>query len=139
MILAEHTKDAKFYSLVHTVLEAERRRELCERRGGRRHPYRCLQLIAPFGEGQLPDKSQFRQVQCVDLSANGFSYLAVEAPTSERLIVMLSLDPFICLLAQVVRCEIRTQDEGILYRVACRFTGRIEAQERDATLETGRG
>ncbi len=133
MILAEHAKDAKFYSLVHTVLEAERRRDLDERRGGRRHPYRCTQLIAPFVEGRLPDKSQFRQVQCVDLSANGFSYLAAEAPANERLIITLSLDPFICLLAQVVRCELRTQELGVVYRVACRFSGRIESDEHDAS------
>jgi hypothetical protein len=131
MILAEHTKDAKFYSLVHSVLEAERRRENDERRGGRRHSYRCLQLIAPFFDGRLPDKSQFRQVQCVDLSANGFSYVAAEAPSCDRLIVMLSLDPFICLLANVVRCELRHQEQAIIYRVACQFSGRIEDQEHD--------
>ena len=133
MILAEHAKDAKFYSLVHTVLEAERRRDLDERRGGPRHPYRCLQLIAPFIDGRLPDKSQFRQVQCVDLLANGFSYLAAEAPSSERLIVVLSLDPLICLVAHVVRCELRTHDDATLYRVGCRFSGRIEAQAHDAS------
>jgi hypothetical protein len=131
MILAEHTKDAKFYSLVHSVLEAERRRDLDERRGGRRHPYRCLQLIAPAREARLPNKSEFRQVQCVDLSSSGLSYLSTEIPPSDRLIVVLRLDPFMCLLAEVVRHEELVHEGQMMHRVACRFSGRIEAQERD--------
>src|SRR5438128_939607 len=123
MILAEHTKDAKFYSLVHAVLEAERRRDLNERRDGRRHPYRCMQLIAPAC-GHLPDKSEFRQVQCVDLSPNGVSFLAAELPLANRLIVVLGLEPFICLLAEVVRREATTHEGRSMFRVACRFSGR---------------
>jgi hypothetical protein len=131
MILAEHTKDAKFYSLVHSVLESERRRDLDERRGGRRHAYRCLQLIAPAHEARMPDQSEFRQVQCVDLSSNGFAYLATEEPPSDRLIVVLGVEPFICLLADVVRREEVVHEGQRMHRVACRFSGRVEAQERD--------
>src|SRR2546421_12389317 len=118
MILAEHTKDAKFYSLVHSVLAAERQRDLNERRGGRRHAYRCLQLIAPAGEGRLPDKSEFRQVQCFDLSSSGLSYLTTELPASDRLIVVLGLEPFICLVAEVVRSEKVAHEGQSMYRVA---------------------
>ena len=131
MILSEHTKDAKFYSLVHSVLESERRRDLADRRGGRRHAYRCLQLIAPAHEARLPDKSEFRQVQCVDLSSSGFAYLATEEPPSDRLIVVLGLEPFICLLADVVRQEEVVHEGQRMHRVACRFSGRVEAQERE--------
>src|SRR5437588_12611092 len=100
MILAEHTKDAKFYSLVHSVLEAERQRDLNERRGGRRHAYRCLQLIAPAGEGRLPDKSEFRQVQCFDLSSSGLLYLRREVPECGGLVAVLGLEPVLCLVAE---------------------------------------
>src|SRR6266446_5319314 len=74
----DDAEDVTFFALVHSVLEAERRRDLTERRNGRRHAYRCLQRVAPIRDGQLPEPAEFRPVQCVDLSAHGFSYLTHE-------------------------------------------------------------
>jgi hypothetical protein len=124
MIIRE-TTDATLFSLVHGVLEAERQREAKERREGRRHSYRCLQLIAPLRDGELPDQSMFQPMQCVDLSAGGLAYLTPELPDSQQLIVALGTVPFLFLTAQIVRHERVVREGQATYRVACRFTGRI--------------
>jgi hypothetical protein len=131
MAFTEQTRDATFYSLVHAVLKAERDRVLNDRRQQSRHSFQCLQLVAPFTDGQSPDRSTFRSVQCVDLSAEGFSYLSAERPPSQRLMVVFSLNPLICLVADVVNCEPREDGDAVIYRVGCRFSGRIEAHEHD--------
>ena len=76
-------------------------------------------------------RKEFRQVQCVDLSSNGFAYLATEEPPSDRLIVVLGLEPFICLSADVVRREEVAHQGQRMHRVACQFSGRVEAKERE--------
>ncbi|HKD37262.1 MAG TPA: hypothetical protein VKB78_10685 [Pirellulales bacterium] len=134
MAFTEVCRDATFYSLVHAVLKAERDRVLNNRRTEQRHSFQGLQLVAPFSNGGLPDKSTFRSVQCVDLSANGFSYLSAEAPSSERLVVVFSINPLICLVADAVYSERLDDGEAAMYRVGCQFTGRIEDQELGAAL-----
>lgn len=120
--------DVTLYGLVHGILAAERARDIAERRAGRRHPYRCTQLIAPLQEDRPLGELQFRPVQCVELSAAGLLYLSDEPPPGNELVVALGNKPLICLLAQVVRQERVVHQSRFLHRVACRFTGRaIEA------------
>jgi hypothetical protein len=116
--------DVSLYGLVHEILEVERARDVAERRDGRRHPYCCFQLIAPMWEDRLPAASQFRLVQCVDLSAAGLLYLDHESPATPKLVVALGTDNPIRLIAEVVREEIVVVDRQRVHRVACRFTGR---------------
>ena len=119
------TQDAGFFSAVHQMLERNRHDNDSERRGGDRHNYTCLQLIAPIVNGKLPDQSQFRRVQCLDLSQSGFSYLAAEPPTEEDLIVALGSVPFTFLSAQVLHHKPIQQGDNTEYLVGCRFTGRL--------------
>ena len=116
--------DVSLYGLVHGVLEAERARDVAERRDGRRHSYRCIQSVAPMRAGRLPEASQFRPVRCVDLSAAGLSYLDDESPVASNLIVALGTDNPVWMIAAVVRDEFVAVDGEHLHRVACRFTGR---------------
>jgi len=116
--------DVTLYGLVHGVLQAERARDNAERRDGRRHSYRCTQLIAPLQEGLPPGELQFRPVQCVDLSAAGLSYLSDEPPPGSALVVALGNEQPICLSAQVIRQERIVHESRFVHRVACRFTGR---------------
>ncbi len=116
--------DVSLYGLVHELLEAERAREVADRRDGRRHPYRRFELIAPLREGGLPAASQFRPVQCVNLSAAGLLYLDHEPPATPRLVVALGTDNPIWLIAEVVREEIAVVNRQRVHRIACRFIGR---------------
>lgn len=116
--------DATLYSLVHRILEAERERDIKERRVGRRHEYRCIQWVAPFGETSGAEK--FQPVQCIDLSAAGLLYLSDDPPPAAELVVALGGETPIRLHAEVVR-EQRVVHQGrFRHRVACRFIGRAD-------------
>jgi len=116
------TDDASFFALVHDVLGGEKPR--AER--APRHAFNCLQLIAPVIDGeQLPDQSQFKSVECQDLSPTGFSYISDEPPPHWGLVVALGRVPFIFLTAQIVRHQAIGMPGQERYVVGCRFTGRI--------------
>lgn len=117
--------DANLYAAIHQVLEAERASDGSERRHGRRHAYRCVQLIAPILDGRLPNQSQFRHVQCDDLSGGGLAYLSDEPAESDELIVVLGVVPFVFVKTQVVRQEQISRDGRSLFRIACRFVSRV--------------
>jgi hypothetical protein len=121
----DDTEDATFFALVHSVLEAEGKRELTERRNGRRHAYRCLQRVAPMCDGELREPAEFRPVRCVDLSPHGFSYLSSELPSSRQVVVILEAEQSIWLTAEVVRHEPLTIAGRSAFRIACRFCGRV--------------
>jgi hypothetical protein len=124
--------DASFFTLVHDVLAVERQRELQCRREGRRSPYRCLQLIAPLYYQQMPPPSHFRRMQCVDLSPGGLAYLSDEPPPTDRIVVALGDDPVVLLVARVTRHEREYRDGRSIFRVACRFTGRLRNDDQSA-------
>ena len=127
--------DAGFFSLVHEVLEAEQTRAIESRRAGDRHNFDCMQLIATFTPGKLPQAADFRAVHCQDLSPGGMSFIDPELPTSQSLLVLLGPAPFIFLTADVVHhseLQIGNRKE---YLVGCRFTGRIKHDMPPAASE----
>ena len=113
--------DANLYAAIHQVLEAERASEGAERRRGQRHAYRCLQLIAPIVGGRLPNQSEFRHVQCDDLSCGGLAYLSDEPAESDELIVALGVVPFVFIKTQVVRQEPIVRGGQSVFRIAGRL------------------
>jgi hypothetical protein len=121
------------YSAIHQVLEAERASDAAERRVGRRHSYRCIQLIAPILDGRLPHQSQFQPVQCDDLSCSGLAYLSEEPAESEQLIVALGVVPFMFIKAEVVRYDQVVRGGRAMFRVACRFVSRIVERQQPET------
>ena len=116
--------DVTLYGLVHGIMAAERQRDMVERRDGRRHTYRCTQLVAPVQDDTPLGELQFRPVQCIDLSAAGLLYLDDEPPSGDEVIVALGSDQPICLRAQVIRKDPIVHDGRSLHRIACRFIGR---------------
>jgi hypothetical protein len=116
--------DVTLFGIVHKILEAERTRDTEERRAGRRHPYRCTQMVARFEDNKPSGELQFRSVQCIDLSAAGLMYLSDSPPPSVDLVVALGNDRSICLRAQVLRQERVFHEDRFLHQIACRFTGR---------------
>jgi hypothetical protein len=116
--------DANFIAMVGRLLDEDQ--QIQERRGARRREFACVQLIAPIRNG-LPNQSEFRHVQCHDLSARGFSYHVPDAPDFQRIIVALGAVPFTFLSAEVVRVTEVELDGRRQHHIGCRFDGRVEA------------
>jgi len=96
-----------------------------ERRRQPRRAYPCRQKISPILNGKLPTRSQFREVQCYDISTGGIAYLAEEPPASDQLVVVLGSPPrLIFLTAEVVYVSPTVQNGKPMYRIGCKYTGR---------------
>ena len=102
MPLMDNEIDANFFRLIHQLSLASNR----ERRGSRRKPFQVMQRIAlPRGPG-IPPESEFIDVQCRDLTRQGFSFLLPKRPKFERLVAAFGIPPeVIYVAAQVVRCQ----------------------------------
>ena len=117
--------DAAFFDLVHQLLQIDDEPGPPNRRDQVRHPYRCVQLMAPYDGRELPTQAAFRRVQCRDISPRGFSFFADERPDYQYMIVALGPIPFTFLSARVVHTEARQCDDPSGYQVGCRFIDRI--------------
>jgi hypothetical protein len=121
-----NASDLSFYALVHHVLESSREYdEIAERRTGRRRTFSCLQWLAPYHDGKLPEVEEFSRVQCVDLSSSGFSFLADESAQFEYIVVGLGNPPTLFLSAEVVRRTIVPYEGQNRLRIGCRFVARL--------------
>lgn len=122
--------DISFYALVHHVLEASREYdENVERRTGRRRQFSCLQWIAPYRDGRLPEAADFMRVQCLDLSSSGFSFVADETAEFEYLVVALGTPPSIFVSAEIVRRIVETIDGEQRLRLGCRFVTKLDESD----------
>lgn len=95
-------------------------------RESRRRSFQFRQQVAPYQGGMLPGKASFREVECQDISATGFSFLCSQLPDFAAVVVALGVAPrHTYLSAQIVsRCAL---DDGPapLYRIGCRFVGPV--------------
>ncbi len=98
-----------------------------ERRGGQRHGYDCVQLLAPYDGHRLPTQEEFRQVQCRDLSPTGFSFLAYRQPATEFLLVALGAVPFKFFVAKIIHVRASEHDVNQSFLIGCRFVRRVVA------------
>jgi len=117
--------DAAFYKQVHRLvskrLEAGDGDRDKQRRGAR-----CVQRIAPCLDGRMPELAAFREVECQDLSAGGFSYLWPEPSQAETLAVELGVAPvLIYVTAHVVHVSEIRLGADVKFLVRCRFIGRL--------------
>ena len=124
--MVSETYDASFYEMVHQLLEPNETDAEAERRGRERRAFPKVQLIAPLVDGRMPQQSAFRQVQCHDLSARGFSFLCSRPPECTHLVVGLGTSPSLLYLTAEVRhySEVLQGDQNV-YLVGCLFTGRM--------------
>ncbi len=127
--------DAGFYELVYELLEAERARQARaappagrdeNHRQSSRRSFKCVQLLAPFRDGRLPSQAEFRPVLCRDLSSGGFSFYSENRIDCRQVIVALGQVPFKFFTASVVNQTRTRTRQGPMFRVGCRFSGRIE-------------
>jgi len=98
-----------------------------ERRGKPRRNFPYIQLIAPIKNGQLPQRSAFREIRCRDIAAGGFSFLTAEMPAEKELVVAFGVGTNLTFLtAKVVHSAEETRDGKKLYLVGCQYTGRAK-------------
>ena len=117
--------ETSLYQSIFTLLDEQRSGTGSERRESDRHPYRCVQLMAPFDGENLPNQEAFRQVLCHDLSPSGFSYFCDSRPTERLLIVALGKVPLRFYVAEVVHTQLAQTEHGGQYHVGCRFVRRL--------------
>ncbi|MBC7852605.1 MAG: hypothetical protein IAF94_04135 [Pirellulaceae bacterium] len=99
----------------------ETEQTLTEQRNGRRHVYRCLQLVAPFDGSRLPRQDEFGWAKFKDVSKSGISFLSETRPATKQLVVAVGPAPFSFLVVEVVRASKRSDLENRPYHVACRI------------------
>jgi hypothetical protein len=115
--------DAQLFSMVYELTHSQ---PGDERRTRLRQSYPTVQMIAPYRNGVLPQREDFRPVQCQDLSTGGFSFYFPDLPDFDRLVVALSTSTqSIHLTAAVAHSKATTTSEGTLHLVGCRFLGRV--------------
>lgn len=117
--------DASFFELVHQLVHSPPDGQ--DRRERNRRTYSRVELVAPFVEGRVPHRSEFREVRLNDISEQGFSYLAPQAPDSDNIVMVLGEPPTCAYLTAVVcHCTPKKVGARTRYLVGCRFTGRVE-------------
>lgn len=119
------TTDPELFELVHRLLEAEKRTRLVDRRDDPRHLFRVSQLVAFYTPPQKPNAAAFQQVEFEDLSAQGVSFFLSEPPAQSQVVIALGDVPFTFLIAEMVSSQPIRRGDELLYRIGCRFIGRM--------------
>jgi PAS domain S-box-containing protein len=97
-----------------------------DRRQLARRAYPYKQRIAAVVDDRLPEEDRFEEVDCRDISAGGFSYLADVEPNHTAIVVALGVPPSLTYLAADVLHARPTEHNGQpTFVVGCRYTGRI--------------
>jgi PAS domain S-box-containing protein len=101
-----------------TTSEADRRI-----RPRRAYPYK--QRMAAICAGQMPGLNDFREVECNDIGAGGFSYFVAAEPTETDMVVAFGSGASqTYLTARLVHSTLTMHKGQPMYLVGCRYTGR---------------
>lgn len=128
-----HTDAANsdLFELVHRLLTAssaahsggDRRKEV-------RRTYPRSQLLAPMVRDRMPTMSMFLPVSCCDISSHGLSFLMPQPPGFQQLVAALGeAAERVYIAAKIVNYKPVETRGGRMYRVGCRFVGRIESDQ----------
>ena len=91
-----------------------------------RHPYGTTQWVAPYFGDTPPERPEFHQVGCRDLSTSGLSFFWPQPFDYEHVVVRLGAGAnVIHVTARVVRTEPVDGDSGPVHLVGCEFTRRV--------------
>jgi hypothetical protein len=97
-----------------------------DRRGVVRVRFPHRQFVAPYHGGCIPSRASFKEVVCRDISEQGFSFLASCQPDFDMLVVALGVPPNVTYMTARIVNRIRVSAVASpLYRIGCRFTGRL--------------
>ncbi len=109
---------------VSNLVEVSQRVE--ELRKSPRMQYRFQQDIAPIHGGQLPRKSDFYRVSCVDISCGGLCFVTADKPDFESLVVALGPQKVpMYVVAKVTNVATISAVNGEFFRIGCQFTERV--------------
>lgn len=108
--------------------EAERKSEWFDRRNGRRKGYEAMQWLAPYEPGRPIRRESFREVRCRDISLGGFSYLLLEKPDYDEVVVALGSYPNMTYVRAKVVHVAKDTPTPDTYLVGCRFAERLAPQ-----------
>ena len=96
-----------------------------ERRTRARRAYPYKQRLGEVVMGVLPKRDQFREIQCNDIAAGGFSFICSSLPESKTLVIELGTPPKTTyLMAEVAHSTRFEQDGRRVYMIGCRYVGR---------------
>jgi hypothetical protein len=96
-----------------------------EQREQTRKRYSCLQYAAIYHNGVLPSRNAFFPILCSDLSAGGVSFLTNRVLTEQFLVLALGAKPLMFLSAEIVSQVAERIADHQVYRIGCRFVGRL--------------
>jgi len=97
-----------------------------EMRKSPRRAFQHQQWIGPIIGTRMPQRDEFFEVVCEDISAGGVSFYLPQRPQFERLVVALGKPPALTYFtADVVRVAEKDVDGQRRFSLGCRFTGRI--------------
>jgi hypothetical protein len=93
-----------------------------------RRPFVMEQLVAPYDFGVIPAASDFQAVECWDIGSDGFSFLLLQPPTFQRLILVLTkAEEKTYLSARVIQTKPIVHRGVAEYHVNCQFITRLPA------------
>jgi hypothetical protein len=96
------------------------------RRDSPRVAYAHLQWVAPSVDGTAPERGEFQEVCCRDISTSGFSYFAEAAPKHKHVIVALGAASLLKgVVAEIVHVSSIVHDGTKMYAIGCRYTGQV--------------
>ncbi len=122
---------ADLFELVHRLLTmSNAAQDGQDRRSELRRSYPRTQLLAPMIRDRMPTRSMFLPVHCCDISSHGLSFLMPQPPGFQQIVSALGDQPeLVFIRAKIVNYKPVETRGGRMYRVGCRFVGRIENDE----------
>ncbi len=128
--LSQRNRDAAFFDMVHELVRDNKllqdkitAAKACDRRREKRMPFPYVQLLAPFDGENLPLQSEFRHVQCCDISTRGFSYFDSPLPNYRHVVILFGKIPFRIFTAEVQRVQPTATPD--VYIIGCRIASRL--------------
>jgi hypothetical protein len=118
--------DAGLFETISALISEHLTENRQNRRSNPRHPYECVQLLAPFDGTELPGLDELRPVLCHDLSRCGFSFLSYERPKTNLVIAALGRIPPKFFVAEILHVHPTHTSDDHEYQVGCRFIRRLE-------------
>ncbi len=133
MALLESEIDANFYNLIHQLSGSLQQDETTDRRGNRRQVFQAINRIALRRGTDVPDESEFFEVQCHDLTGSGFSFFLPSQPNFDSLVAAFGIPPSVIYLdAEVSHYDdVLVHPSGLIERVE--HAGRQDADVQAAT------
>lgn len=130
LMVSQKIRDAAFFDMVHELVRDNKLMQdevtaakTPERRREKRMPFPFVQLLAPYDGVSLPLQSEFRHVQCRDISTRGFSYFDSPLPNYRHVVILFGKLPFRIFSAEVRRVQPTTTPQRFI--VGCRILDRL--------------